>query len=262
MRLWATVLCVLSCAVLTHGQTNLPVASPPISAASSAATIDTAEPTSTTNPDNTRYLKKPDLLKACQARLDAFDNKPCDVIFIGDSITEGWASAGKALWDAHYASRHALNFGVEGDKIQNVLWRLNNMQVQSLKPKVAVVMVGTYNDENTPHEIADGIKAVLQITQADFAGVKIILVSILPNDRAEDKMAQVNSIIRSYDDGGTVYFLNLVPLMPESTTPGTNGLTFTNWKGLGPDQLLPDATGYQIWADAMEPLLTKLLAGG
>jgi platelet-activating factor acetylhydrolase IB subunit beta/gamma len=263
MRPWSIVFCTMALGFVAHAQTASPISAspPPVSATAGAPAADLPEPTSTTTPDNTRYQKNPSLLSACEARLNALDGKPCDIIFIGDSITENWLAAGKGIWDKSYAPRHALNFGVEGDKIQNVLWRLNNMDVQSLKPKVAVVMIGTNNLDNSPHEIADGIKAILQNTQADFAGVKIILVSILPNDRAQDKMMQVNSIIRSYAEDNSIYYLNLVPLMPQSTAPAANGLTFTNWKGLGKDQLQPDAAGYQIWADAMEPLLTKLLAG-
>jgi lysophospholipase L1-like esterase len=121
-------------------------------------------------------------------------------------------------------------------------------------------MIGTNNAANTPHEIADGIKAVLANTQAAFSGVKIILVSIMPNDWAHDKMMQVDSMIKSYADDSTVYYLNLVPLMPQVMTTAPDGKTETNWKGLGKDHTHPDASGYQIWADAMDPLLAKLLA--
>jgi lysophospholipase L1-like esterase len=169
---------------------------------------------------------------------------------------------GKAIWEKTYAPRHALNFGIDGDKTQNVLWRLNNMNIQGLKPKVAVVLIGANNGlENNAHEIADGVKAVLANTQAAFPGVKIILVSALPNDWGNDKMMQVNSLIKGYADGETIYFLNLVPLMPREATTTPDGKTEMNWKGLGDDHVHPNATGYQIWADAMEPLLKKLLGG-
>ena len=217
---------------------------------------------SATTPDNTRYLINPNLLTECEARLTAFNNKPCDIIFIGDSITAGWIGGARDLWKKYYAPRHALDFGIGGDTTQNVLWRLNNMDIQNLKPKVAVILIGTNNLENNPHEIADGVKAVVANTQAAFPGVKIILVSIMPNQRANDKMMQVNSIIKSYADDSNVYYLDLVPLMPQVTTTTPDGKTNTNWKGLSQDHLHPDASGYQIWADAMEPLLKKLLPDG
>ena len=84
----------------------------------------------------------------------------------------------------------------------------------------------------------------------------------MPGERANDKMMQVDSLIKSYADDSTVYYLNLVPLMPPVTTTTPDGKTDTNWKGMSKDHVHPDASGYQIWADAMEPLLSKLLAGG
>jgi lysophospholipase L1-like esterase len=259
MKQLLIVLCALGLGVAAHGQTNMPAAA---DAPNAAVPPHLPEPLSATTPDNTRYLNDPNLLAGCQADLTAFDNKPCDLIFIGDSITAGWRGAGKTLWDQMYAPRHALNFGISGDRTQNVIWRLNNMDVQNLKPKVAVVLIGGNNTANSTHEIADGIKAVLFNAQVAFPGVKIILVSIIPNEREHDKMMQVDSIIKIFADDSSVYFLNLVPLMPAVTTTNADGTIDTTYKGIGPDHIHPDATGYQIWAGAMEPLLAKLLAGG
>jgi lysophospholipase L1-like esterase len=248
---------VLGLGLAAHGQT-----SPPAATTNAAAPPNLPEPLSATTPDNARYLNDPNLLIGCQADLATFTGKPCDLIFIGDSITAGWRGAGRAIWDQTYATRHALNFGVSGDKTQNVIWRLNNMDIGDLKPKVAVVMIGGTNTENNAHEIADGIKAVLFNTQIAFPGVRIILVGILPNEREHDKMMQVDSIIKIFAEAGSVYYLNLVPLMPPITTTGPDGTPDTNYKGFSSDHIHLDASGYQIWATAMEPLLAKLLAGG
>jgi lysophospholipase L1-like esterase len=83
-----------------------------------------------------------------------------------------------------------------------------------------------------------------------FPGVRVILNSIMPNRRDNERMIAADAILRSYDDGKTIFYLDLVPLM----TPVGD-----NWKGLGPDHLHPDASGYQLWADALLPLLNKLL---
>jgi lysophospholipase L1-like esterase len=262
MKQLIVVLCAMGFGFAATAQTNPPVAPPPPATATETAPAKLPEPMSATTPDNTRYLNNPNLVTGCEAQLTAINDKPCDIIFIGDSITAGWLGAGNAIWEKDYAPRHALDFGISGDKTQNVLWRLNNMQIQNLKPKVAVILIGTNNLANTPHEIADGVNAVLANTQSAFPRVKIILVSIMPNQRARDKMMQANSIIKSFADDSTVYYLDLVPLMPPVTATTPDGKTDTNWKGLSKDHLHPDASGYQIWADAMEPLLSKLLAGG
>jgi beta-glucosidase len=214
---------------------------------------------STTTPDNTSYQENPGLLTGCQARLAAFQDKSCDIIFIGDQITANWLTIGKAVWDKYYATRHAFNFGVSGDATQNVLWRLANMNVQQLNPKVAVVLIGTNNNANGPHEIAAGVEAVLTNTEVAFPGVKIILVSIPPSVRANGKMMQADSIIKNFADNSSTYYLDLVSHMPAVTTTAPGGKTETNWTGLGDDGLNLNASGYEIWASTMEPLLTKLL---
>ncbi len=198
-------------------------------------------------------------LDLCKAQVAAIKGKRCDLIFVGDSITEGWLTKGKEIWNQRYVPRHALDFGVSGDQTQHVLWRLDNMGVADLKPKVAVIMIGTNNTGNTPQEIADGVKAVIQKVQGMYPGIKVILVSITPNRRANEKMMAVNAIIRGFDDQRTIFYLDLVPLMPPVVTQTPDGKEDTNWKGMSKDHLHPDAEGYQIWADAMEPLLAKLL---
>lgn len=253
----ALALYALSLAAVVAQTTNAPApAAPPAPAAETPV-----EPLSATRADNTRYQLNPSLLADCQARLDAINGKPCDVIFIGDSITSDWLGAGNAVWKEKYEPRHALNFGVTGDKTQNVLWRLNNMSVQELKPKVAVVLIGKNNLANSAHEIADGVKAVIATTQMVFPGVKVILVSIPSNPTDEDKIMQTDKLLRHLADDTSVFYLDLVPLMTPSTVTGPNGLPVTKYKGLGPDGVHLDASGYQMWADAMEPLLAKLFGG-
>ena len=233
----------------------------PAPAPSATATVTSGAEASTTPSMNVRYVGKPGPWKALQARMAAIKGQPCDIIFIGDSITDRWLAPGKAVWEKYYAPRHALNFGVFADTTQNVLWRFDHVDLTGLHPKVAIILIGTNNSKDTPQQIADGVKAVIGRTQAAFAGVKIILVSIMPNQRAQDKMMATDAIIKNFADNQTVYWLDLVPLMPPVTTTKPDGTVDNNWKGLGTDHLHPDASGYQLWADAMEPLLSQLLAG-
>ena len=69
------------------------------------------------------------------------------VVFIGDSITHRWEKPGKAAWDANFGSGdyRALNLGFSGDSTENVLWRLDNGELDGLDPKAVVLMIGTNN---------------------------------------------------------------------------------------------------------------------
>ena len=93
-----------------------------------------------------------------------------ELVFLGDSITEGWEGGGKEVWDKRYTPRKALNLGVSGDQTQHVLWRLDHGNVDGLAPKAAVVMIGTNNTSagaggntgggQTAEQIAEGVQAV------------------------------------------------------------------------------------------------------
>jgi hypothetical protein len=88
-----------------------------------------------------------------------------DVIFIGDSITQGWEGEGKDVWARFYGPRNAINLGIGGDRTQHVLWRLENGNLKGLAPKAAVVMIGTNNsngEDNTVEQIADGVTAIVK----------------------------------------------------------------------------------------------------
>ena len=134
--------------------------------------------------------------------------KPVDIVFIGNSITQNWVEmpAGGGMKSAGRsgpngtADRNALDFGVGADKTQNVLWRLDTMDIKSFRPKVAVVLIGTNNTEDTPADIAAGVRAVVTKTKQTFPGVHVILMSILPNARATAKMADANVLIAPLAD--------------------------------------------------------------
>ncbi len=242
---------LLSVTVWAAPQVPLPMPPGPPQPPTPVPAEPMVESSSTTTPDNTRYLNDPVILSDCQLRVTAFKGNPCKMIFIGDSITAFWAYSGSAIWEKYYGDRYPLNFGLHGDRLQNVLWRLENVDLKGIRPKVAVILTGSNNDDS-PQEIADGVKAIVAKTREVFPGAKIILVSLMPNARANDKMMQADAIIKTFSDNRTVFYLDLVPLMP----PVGN-----NWKGLGPDRMHPDQTGYEIWAKAMEPLVKKFLGG-
>jgi lysophospholipase L1-like esterase len=246
---------------LPSGQTtpvqSAPVQAGPMQAGPAVAAVSSAP--RTTIASNSNSLSHPVGYKNCNDRIAAAKGKPVDILFVGDSITESWTSApwggvnrGSAIWDKVYAPRNALNFGAGADRTQHVLYRLDTMDVKDLKPKVTVVMIGTNNNIDTAPDIAAGVKAVLSKLETMYPTTKIILVSILPSARSAELMAQANDLIKNFADNQTVYYLDLAAKMPP---------VGDSWVGLGPDKLHPTDVGYQLWADSMEPLLTKLLAG-
>ena len=187
-----------------------------------------------------------------------------DILFLGDSITDYWRSRGSNVWNQYYAPRHAADFGISGDRTQHVLWRLDHGEFDGIHPKVVVLMIGTNNtgkesDHKTPRntvpEMAEGVQAVVNDIRARLPDSKILLLAIFPRGTLDDpqraQVALINTLIAKLDDGKMVKFLDIGPKFLEfdGTLP----------KSIMPDLLHPNAQGYQIWADAMEPTLDEML---
>lgn len=177
-------------------------------------------------------------------------NRPADLIFIGDSITEQWRwGAGSPVWKKHFEER-AIDFGLGSDRTQHTIWRLENIDLSAFAPQIAIILIGTNNVQDTPEEIADGVKAVIAATQKKFSEIKIALLSILPNARATEKMAATNTLLAPLDDQKNIYYLDLAAQLPPLGD---------NWKGMSKDKLHLSTEGYEIWANALEPLLSTMM---
>ena len=179
-----------------------------------------------------------------------------DVIFIGDSITQGWEGFGKANWDKYYSQRNAVNLGISGDRTQHVLWRLNNGNLKRIKPKLAVIMIGTNNLGNSPEEdIANGIGGIVNMLRTKKPKTKILLLAIFPREEKpgeiRTKLSRINQQIAKLDDGKHVFFLDIGPKF----TQPDGSLS----KDIMPDFLHLSEKGYEIWAQAIEPKVAELM---
>lgn len=199
-----------------------------------------------------------------------------DLYFEGDSITDYWgrnttAQPYRPNFDKYFGGWKAADFGVAADRTENVLWRITNGELEGVKPKVIVLLIGTNNLPKdmqnylpkTVEEDACGVKAILDVMKAKQPQAKILLLSVFPRedkinasnaDYREDlkpKIQALNALLAKFDDGKQVKFLNIYDkfLGPDGKLiPGT----FT-------DRLHPSAKGYDIWAEAMLPILTEWL---
>lgn len=188
-----------------------------------------------------------------------------DVLFLGDSITDGWHwdNGGRKIWEKTFAPRHAANFGVGWDRIQNVLWRIENGELDGISPKVVVLLIGTNNagnedngkPRNTTPEIIAGVSNLVRRIQFHLPQTKIILFGLFPrgekNDPVREQVKAVNAGISQLADDDKVRFLDIGDkfLAPDGTLP----------RAMFPDLLHPNASGYQIWADAIVPTLDELM---
>ncbi len=179
-----------------------------------------------------------------------------DLLFIGDSITEGWPDN---LWDEYFGDYNAANFGIGGDKTENLLWRLNNGSVGELEPEVVSLLIGVNNfglSEHSPEDVTLGIQAVVETLLDAFPEANILLHGIFPHRQSADDPARadvrkVNEQIASLAEHERVYFLNIGDQLVEE-----NGDIS---KDIMPDYLHLSEEGYRIWGDNLKPILADWL---
>ncbi len=189
-----------------------------------------------------------------QNKFNRYGGKPAEIVFEGDSITNRWEGAGREQWKQFFEGR-AADFGIEGDHVEHALWRLSKGQVDGINPKVVVITIGTNNSgRDSAEQIAEGIKALVMEYEKRCPRAHIILMGIfprgeMPEDGGRKKVAAVNAIIKSLDDGKRVTFVDITPqlLQPDGTIS----------KDMMPDFVHPTEKGYEIWASAIMPIVKK-----
>jgi len=191
--------------------------------------------------------------------LEARDQPSLDIYFLGDSITEYWPEIAPDLWQAEFGQLRVLNCGVSGDVTQNIIYRLTQGEFEQISPKVVVLLAGINNLGRSPQlepaELAGGLQQIVSILRTKSPGGKILLLSIFPAgspaDPVRGRIIETNKWLATLGDSSSVFYLDIYHafLDPEGSLPAK----------IAPDGLHLSAQGYQIWADAMRPMLRKLL---
>ena len=188
-----------------------------------------------------------------------FQQGPVDLLFIEDSITQGWEEDGRRVWDTFYVRRRAVNLGFNSNQTDNVLWRLQLGELDGIATKLTVLMIGTKNAtmrEDPPEHTAAGIQAILTTLRTHLPQTKVLLLAVFPKGASADDPHRlvnqaVNERLRTFADQRHVFFLDL-------------GKRFLDKAGrlsedVMPDALPPNERGYRLWAQGMEDLVATLL---
>ena len=193
-----------------------------------------------------------------------------DLYFLGDSITRRWGAADTryeallANWKKHFFGWNAADFGWGGDTTQNILWRLAHGELDGVNPKVIVLMAGTNNvgragalkwNDATAADVVKGIRAILDVCRKKAPGARIVLMGITPRNDSMDMMPVIDTIntrIAKLADGQHIRFIDINDKLADAHGRLYDGMT-------DPDQLHLAVKAYDIWADALEPVLTQWL---
>ncbi|MCW3095820.1 MAG: hypothetical protein JWL77_1438 [Chthonomonadaceae bacterium] len=191
-----------------------------------------------------------------------------DLYFEGDSIVRRWGTSDPQYvellqnWNANFHGWNAGDFGWGADRIENILWRLENGELDGVNPKVIVLLAGTNNvgspqsDDATIADVTKGIQALLRVCRAKAPRATIILTALFPrndNPAAMPIINRINTTLSKLADGNTIRYLNVNDRLADR-----DGRLFDGVMNAG-DKLHPTVKGYQVWADGLKPLLTALL---
>jgi lysophospholipase L1-like esterase len=192
-----------------------------------------------------------------------------DVLFVGDSITQGWEGAGKDVWKEKFESWKPMNLGIGGDQTQHVLWRITEgKELEGIDPKVVVMMIGTNNaGRDTAEQIAEGNEYIIKEFRKQRPKAKILLLGVFPRsgtqpknlkdpnvataEELHKKIPAINALLAKLDDGKTVKYLDI-------------GKVFLDDKGGLPKSVMPDflhlsKDGYERWAKAIKGPVEELI---
>ena len=172
-----------------------------------------------------------------------------DLLFVGDSITDGWDNRGEAVYNEHFVPLKVANFGIGGDTTQGVLWRMRNGELEGFEARLIVHMLGTNNiNRNSNEDIVAGNRAIVEEYKARQPQARVLILGVFP--RGEEpgnpyraSIVEINEGLAGLADNQQVFYLDIGDAF--LTADGT--LT----EEIMPDGLHPNERGYRIWADAM-----------
>ena len=180
------------------------------------------------------------------------------LLFLGDSITDFWPRRGEWSW-LKFAAYKPADFGISGIQTEEILWNITNGELDGINPKVVVVMIGTNNIGHYPDEkpewAAAGVKKIVDTVHAKLPNSKVLLLGVFPrsahNSPIQQKVSAINQIISKLEDGQKTRYLDISKAFLDETGEIP--------KTVMPDGLHPNAHGYDLWYEAMTPLLTEML---
>ena len=188
------------------------------------------------------------------------------VVFIGDSITHGWETAGSGMWYKYFKNSpfKALNLGYSADRTEHVLWRLDKGELDGYEAKAIVLMIGTNNTghfseaDEPPCDTILGIREIIRKIREKQPKARLVLLPIFPRGAAADNPLRmrnevVNREIMKYANGRSPVWVDFTDkyLLADGTLP----------RDVMPDLLHPGSFGYEVWGSELLEYMDCACAG-
>jgi lysophospholipase L1-like esterase len=187
-----------------------------------------------------------------------------DVYFVGDSITRRWGALDYpeflAHWNRTFRGWNAADFGWGADRTENILWRLENGELDGVLPKVVVILAGTNNvgkepgDDAKVADVTRGIAAIVDTCRRKAPAATLVLTALFPrndNPAVVPTISRINANLARMADGRSIRFLDVNARLADASG--------TLFEGMTVDGLHPSLQGYEVWAAGLKPMLNELL---
>ena len=192
---------------------------------------------------------------ALDTQLAGVDRGRAGIVFIGDSITQYFDPG---LFEQFHGHRNPVNLGLWGDFTQGALWRLANAQWGAMRPRVAVILLGTNNTQwgGRPEDVAQGIAELVRFVHDRSPATKVLIMGLLPRGATATEPLRatnglLNALVARCADGQSTFYLDVGHLMLNRQGALSEQISF--------DRLHLTMVGYAVMAAAMEPLVRQLM---
>ena len=199
-----------------------------------------------------------------------------EIVLLGDSITHEWAgrhSIGGAdafpRFKRAFEGYRVMDAGYGFDRIQNILWRLDNGELDGIRPKLVVLLAGTNNMNmkskadptlvnSTPAEIAEGVLAIVDRLRRKLPESHLLVLGIFPRGRKAGSRCRVEGAAANARIAAGLKGMERVSFADISNV-------FLDDDGVFPEALSHDAlhlkdAGFDRWRSALQPWIQKYVA--
>jgi len=187
------------------------------------------------------------------------------LVLVGNSIfhTLDYAK-GVEVWNRYLNHFHTVNLGFSGDRTENVIWRLENGEIDQINPKLILLLIGTNNTDGNhflaitePKALQDAIWKITRIIRKKLPETKILILGIFPYGYKANYRDNLNKETNKY--------LATFPSKDKQIFYRDIGNIFLDEngkidKGLMPDYLHPNVNGHLLMFKTLAPDIEKLMA--
>ncbi len=178
------------------------------------------------------------------------------LILLGDSLTRRWED-NPDLWNKYFSAYHAANFGVGGDCLENIKWRILNGELDGINPKLIMLLAGTNNlDGDSEETIVNGIREIAGIIRHKLKDTKLVVLGLFPRNVNETginysrKIGRINKQLESLFTNTGITYRDI-------------GKDLTNKQGVVSDTIMPDglhlnSNGYEIVGPKLRGIIDEL----